>query len=274
MPQLDLDGANSKISADTIRGQSGTTVTVQSGHNLVGSGSGLTALPAANITGTLPAISGVSLTSLNASNLGSGTVPDARFPATLPAVSGANLTGISSGLTKLASTAITTGTAAIIFNNTVVTAYDNYYILLNGIKVSTAAGSGAVMFSTDNGSTFIGRTRFTARYEDLSAGTGGSNHTGTFSLNSVTNPVMWDNHTTEGLCGHFNFYNCNPSTDNTFSVHCIYQSTYTNQNDIEYHQTGAVMYDVTAGQQINYFKIVNATQNIDEGRATLYGFSQ
>ena len=24
------------------------------------------------------------------------------------------------------------------------------------------------------------------------------------------------------------------------------------------------MYDVTAGQQINYFKVVNATQNIDE----------
>jgi len=64
MPQLDLDGANSKISADTIRGQSGTTVTVQSGHNLVGSGSGLTALPAANLTGTLPAISGANLTSL------------------------------------------------------------------------------------------------------------------------------------------------------------------------------------------------------------------
>jgi len=64
MPQLDLDGANSKISADTIRGQSGTTVTVQSGHNLVGSGSGLTALPAANLTGTLPAISGASLTNL------------------------------------------------------------------------------------------------------------------------------------------------------------------------------------------------------------------
>ena len=64
MPQLDLDGANSKISADTIRGQSGTTVTVQSGHNLAGSGSGLTALPAANLTGTLPAISGASLTNL------------------------------------------------------------------------------------------------------------------------------------------------------------------------------------------------------------------
>jgi hypothetical protein len=38
---------------------------------------------------------GINLTSINASNLGSGTIPDARFPATLPAVSGANLTGIA-----------------------------------------------------------------------------------------------------------------------------------------------------------------------------------
>ena len=33
--------------------------------------------------------------SLNASNLSSGTIPDARFPSTLPAVSGANLTNVS-----------------------------------------------------------------------------------------------------------------------------------------------------------------------------------
>lgn len=39
--------------------------------------------------------SGASLTSLNASNLGSGTVPDARFPATLPVASGANLTSLN-----------------------------------------------------------------------------------------------------------------------------------------------------------------------------------
>ncbi len=65
MPQIDIDGANSKISADTIRGQSGTTVTVQAGHNLVGSGSGLTALPASNLTGTLPAIDGSNLTGVS-----------------------------------------------------------------------------------------------------------------------------------------------------------------------------------------------------------------
>ena len=57
----------------------------------------LTNLPAANITGTLPAISGANLTNLDASDLASGTIPDARFPATLPAVSGANLTGLAAG---------------------------------------------------------------------------------------------------------------------------------------------------------------------------------
>ena len=34
MPQLDLDGANSKISADKIQGQSGTAVTVPTGHTV------------------------------------------------------------------------------------------------------------------------------------------------------------------------------------------------------------------------------------------------
>ena len=40
--------------------------------------------------------SGASLTTLNASELDSGTIPDARFPATLPAISGANLTNLPS----------------------------------------------------------------------------------------------------------------------------------------------------------------------------------
>jgi hypothetical protein len=51
---------------------------------------------AANV-GTFTTITGAGsgLTSLNASNLASGTVPDARFPATLPAVSGVNLTNLN-----------------------------------------------------------------------------------------------------------------------------------------------------------------------------------
>ena len=53
-----------------------------------GNGSGLTNLPAANITGTLPAISGANLTNLTAGNL----------TGALPAISGANLTGLNVGI--------------------------------------------------------------------------------------------------------------------------------------------------------------------------------
>jgi hypothetical protein len=64
---IEFDGVNSKVSADKLQGQTGTTITIESGHSLSGSGAGLTSLPAANLTGTLPAISGASLTGLPAS---------------------------------------------------------------------------------------------------------------------------------------------------------------------------------------------------------------
>jgi len=203
----------------------------------------------------------------------SGVTIDIASGATLD-TTGATVTGLNNGLTKLSSVDTTSGTAAVVFNSSVVTAYDNYLIVLNGIKTASAAANGGVMFSTDNGSSFIGRTRFTASVMDLNAGSVGGAHTGTFSLNSVTNPTMWDNHNTEPLCGYFYFQNCNPLNDNTYSVHCNYIDSYTNQGGTEYQQNGSVMYDVTAGQQINYFKVVNATQNIDEGRVILYGFNQ
>tara|TARA_Y100000588_G_scaffold46026_1_gene43481 strand:- start:690 stop:1337 length:648 start_codon:yes stop_codon:yes gene_type:complete len=84
MPQIDISGSDSKISVDKIQGQSGSTITVQSGHSLSGDGSGLTAL--------------------NGSNISTGTVADARISAltaskltgALPAISGASLTNLPS----------------------------------------------------------------------------------------------------------------------------------------------------------------------------------
>ena len=64
----------SEVKVNKISPRSGSTITIETGSNLSGGGSGLTAL--------------------NATQLTSGTMPDARFPATLPAVSGANLTNL------------------------------------------------------------------------------------------------------------------------------------------------------------------------------------
>ena len=65
-----------------------TATTFSGAHS--GSGANLTALPAANITGALPAISAANLTN----------IPAANVTGTLPAISGANLTGITAGITE------------------------------------------------------------------------------------------------------------------------------------------------------------------------------
>jgi len=145
MPQIDIDGTNSKISADTIGGQSGTTVTVQSGHNLAGSGSGLTALNASNIstgtvadaristltasklTGNLPAISGASLTSLPVS--------------TYASAAGAGHTGISTNQ-SIATTTLT----KISFTHELYDD-DSNFDLANERYVAPAAGKYFVSFS-------------------------------------------------------------------------------------------------------------------------------
>lgn len=67
-------------SSDTVTlGDSGDTFTIPAGVTLAGSGASLTALPAANLTGTLPAIDGSNLTNLPTGwvLLSSTTVSDA-----------------------------------------------------------------------------------------------------------------------------------------------------------------------------------------------------
>ena len=86
------------------------TTGVVTASSFSGSGANLTSLPAANLTGTLPAISAANLTSIPAANV-TGTLPAisganltslpaANLTGTLPAISGANLTGIAGGLTE------------------------------------------------------------------------------------------------------------------------------------------------------------------------------
>ena len=69
-----------------IAGSAGGGLLVDSPGVITGSGSGLTNLPAASLTGTVPSsalssVNGSGLTNLNASNLATGTVAALRLPA-------------------------------------------------------------------------------------------------------------------------------------------------------------------------------------------------
>jgi hypothetical protein len=110
---LKVDSTNNRVGVGTatpgatldVTGtvRSSNTVTVTGGGIAVTGNSTiagtLSSLTGVTVTGTVTATtfsgSGASLTTLNASNLSSGTVPDARFPATLPAASGVNLTNLN-----------------------------------------------------------------------------------------------------------------------------------------------------------------------------------
>jgi hypothetical protein len=130
-------------------------------------------VPDARFPATLPAASGANLTALNASNLASGTVPDARFPATLPAISGANLTNLDAS--DLAS-----GTVPIA------------RIDLNLLTTSTADGDGDFFVVVDsvgaekkltkaniNISGFNNNSGFTTNTGTVTSVTGGNGLTGT-----------------------------------------------------------------------------------------------
>ena len=119
--------------------------------SISGSGAGLTTLNASNVSSgtlpdarfpaTLPAASGENLTGLNASNLASGTLPDARFPATLPALNGSALTdleatNIATGLVPTAR--LGTGTAS----STTFLAGDQTYKTITADITGVTAGSG------------------------------------------------------------------------------------------------------------------------------------
>ena len=75
------------------------------GNNITGSGD----IPAANLTGTLPAISGANLTNLNGSNISSGTVAAARVGA-LPASKITTGTFADARIPNLAASKVTSGT--------------------------------------------------------------------------------------------------------------------------------------------------------------------
>jgi hypothetical protein len=126
------DGGVTVTGNSTITGTLGglTDVTASgtiTAATFAGSAASLTALPAAEITGTLPAISGANLTSLNASNISSGTLASARLPAT-----------IDTNVTAVRATTVGGASGQVTLN-----------ISDTATSLITVGASGAQSFSTD-----------------------------------------------------------------------------------------------------------------------------
>ena len=117
---INLPGVNSAGNQNTT----GSAATLTTARNIAGvafDGSANISLNNNAITNGASYVTASIINALDASNLSSGTIPDARFPATLPAVSGVNLTSLNaSNLTSgtVAAARLSTATTQSSGNNT------------------------------------------------------------------------------------------------------------------------------------------------------------
>jgi len=150
--QLNVSG---DVIASTFSGSGASLTTLNASELASGT------IPDARFPATLPAASGASLTTLNASELSSGTVPNARFPATLPAASGANLTNLPAGqltgaLPALDGSALTgivaSGTGISIESNGMPVGSATTIDLGTGLSVEISGGIATITASGGSGS--------------------------------------------------------------------------------------------------------------------------
>ena len=115
------------------------TVGVITATSFVGSGANLTSLPAANLTGTLPALAAPNLTSLPAANL----------TGTLPAISGANLTSLPTQVTlsNNADNRVITGGSGVNLNGEANLTFDGTELKIGGDS-SVAGTFGLEVYNT------------------------------------------------------------------------------------------------------------------------------
>ncbi len=117
---INLPGVNTAGNQNTT----GSAATLTTARNIAGvafDGSANISLNNNAITNGASYVTASIINALDASNLSSGTIPDARFPATLPAVSGVNLTSLNaSNLTSgtVAAARLSTATTQSSGNNT------------------------------------------------------------------------------------------------------------------------------------------------------------
>lgn len=122
-------------------------------------------------TNNLPAWNGAALTSLNASNLASGTIPDTRFPSTLPALSGANLTALNAGNIASGSLAIARiagypSNASMVLKGDATWNYHSHGVLTVATSATLALiHSDAIIRSTGAGSTLLIPTNAAAAFQ-------------------------------------------------------------------------------------------------------------
>ena len=257
----------SKIKVDQLETVDGTgNITVN--QPLSGSGAGLTSLPAANLTGSLPAISGASLTGIPAANI-TGVIPAANLgtgtasASTFLNGSGAYSEAGGGAWNVITSTNVTTSVSSIEFTTGIDSTYDQYCFVITNAISDTANADFAVLVRSADGPGWQGspyRYHF-GESDDSSTATQKKTSQGHTRLNLADN----------GYKVSMRFWLPDPS-DTTYHKYMSWEGCHSDQNGYVQINTGGGTWTGTTNA-INGIKFHFQSYNCVHGRFTMYGLS-
>jgi hypothetical protein len=238
----------SKIKVDQIETVDGTgSITVN--QPLSGSGAGLTSLPAANLTGVIPA-----------ANLGTGTASSSTF------LNGSGAYSAAGGAWNLLTTTTASNSASVAFEANIDSTYQNYVVI--GSAIVTVSDGNNLYVATGTGAT---PTYATSYDYHISMPTSNAHTYAGLGFNASASPIVLHgvgNASGEG--GGFVLYMYNPSGT---TMDTVLSSTGTCHDETSYakQNTMAMVYPATTA--VTAIKFTFATGNISSGVFKLYGIN-
>ena len=245
MPQLDFDGANSKVSADKIQGQSGTTVTVPTGHKIAGTDANSITINGVNAVAVAPSTSGNVLTST-----GSAWASSAA----------------AGGAWNLLTTTTASSSASVAFEANIDSTYQNYVVI--GSAIVTVSDGNNMYVALGTG----GTPTYATSYDYKTSLPASNNHDyAGLGFNANASPVVLGgigNVSGEGAGFTMYMYNPSGTTTGTFI-----SSTGTCHNEHSYAVINALAMVYPATTAVTAIKFTLASGNISSGVFKLYGLS-
>lgn len=219
----------------------------------------------------LPAINGSQVTALNATNLGSGTVPTARLGSGTASSStilyGNNTWGAApaSGLNHL-NTTTASSSASLDFTSIITSSYETYLIVLDQLMPATHSVSLCLMFSDDNGSTYLtpGYAYVFKSWYQGSSGDGnseGSNQGQIILLSSAATNQG------QGVSGHMWLFSPKES------VECTIRFSLAGSEASNNLQATDGMGEYSGNFDIDAFKLFFGSGDIASGKVRVYGLA-